>query len=100
VSKLFGYNFQVEYKQGKMNAAADALSRRDEDAAQARVYAISRPEFALFEEFRRESERLPELQAKRREIEDGTAGEAWTIADGLVLHRGRIYVPDSSSFWP
>jgi hypothetical protein len=99
MSKLFGYNFQVEYKPGKMNAAADALSRRDEDAAQARVYAISRPEFALFEEFRRESEQLPELQAKRREIEDGTAGEAWTIADGLVLHRGRIYVPDCSSFW-
>jgi hypothetical protein len=33
VSKLFGYNFQVEYKPGKMNATADALSRHDEDAA-------------------------------------------------------------------
>lgn len=30
VSKLFGYDFSVEFKPGRQNAAADALSRRDE----------------------------------------------------------------------
>jgi hypothetical protein len=83
-----------------MNAAADALSRRDEEVFLARVHAISRPKFDLFDEFRREAEQLPKIQAKCRDIEDGTVGAAWTIVDGFVLHRGCIYVPDSSSFWP
>jgi hypothetical protein len=100
VSKLFGYMFRVEYKPGRLNAAADALSRRDEDELPARVHAILRPEFTLFEEFRTEAEQLPEIIAKRQEILDSTAGAVWTIVDGFVLHRGRIYVPDSCSLWP
>jgi hypothetical protein len=33
VSKLFGYDLTVEYRPGKLNGAADALSRRDEEVA-------------------------------------------------------------------
>jgi hypothetical protein len=35
VSKLFGYDFSVEYLPGKANMVVDALSRRDEDCAMA-----------------------------------------------------------------
>jgi len=102
VSKLFGYSFQVEYKPGKQNAAADALSRRDEHELGARVHAqaLSRPEFPLFDAFRREAQTLPEIVAKRQEIHDGFADTVWSEADGFVLHQGRIYVPASSSLWP
>lgn len=31
VSKLFGYDFKIEYKPGNFNVVADALSRRDSD---------------------------------------------------------------------
>jgi hypothetical protein len=41
VSKLFCYSFTVEYRPGRLNVAADALSRRDKDMLQARVNAIS-----------------------------------------------------------
>lgn len=51
VSKLCGYNFQVEYKPRKMNAATDALSRRDEHELGLHVHAISRPELELLKEF-------------------------------------------------
>ena len=44
VSKLFGYDFTIEFWPGRQNAAADALSRRDE-------VALSSPDFALFDEF-------------------------------------------------
>jgi hypothetical protein len=81
VSKLFGYAFQVEYKPGAQNTAADALSRRDEQEVQGRIHAISRPEFELLDEFRREADVLPEIIAKRQEIADGTPalpGPWWT----------------------
>jgi hypothetical protein len=96
VSKLFGYTFQVEYKTGRMNAAADALSRWDEHQPGVHALAISRPEFALFNDFRREADSLPEIIAKRAEITAGTAGAAWSIVDGFVMHRGRIFVPSTS----
>lgn len=65
-----------------------------------RFHAISRPEFLLFEEFRKEADTLPGIVAKKQEISDGTACAAWSVADGLVLHLGRIFVHASSSFWP
>jgi hypothetical protein len=57
VSKLFGYQFIVEFKPGRQNAAADALSHHDEEAGM--VYALSIPSFDLFGQFRREVESLP-----------------------------------------
>jgi len=62
--------------------------------------AISRPDIELFEDFRREASTLPELVAKRAEIERGDAGASWSMTDGFVMHRGRIFVPASSSLWP
>jgi hypothetical protein len=44
VSKLFGYQFTV-FKPGHQNAAADALSRRDEE--QVSVHALSLPTFDI-----------------------------------------------------
>jgi len=41
VSKLFGHDITVEYRLGKQNAAADALSHRDEEVLA--VHAVSIP---------------------------------------------------------
>jgi len=46
ISKLFGFDFTVEYRPGRLNSAADALSRRDEEAAA--LCAPSGPSFDLF----------------------------------------------------
>jgi hypothetical protein len=100
VSKLFGYSFSVEYRPDRLNVAADALSRRDEDVIQERVTAISRPEFTLFEDFKKEADSLPVIIDKQRQIDDGTAGADWTLRDGFVMHRGRIFVPSACSLWP
>jgi hypothetical protein len=100
VSKLFGYSFQVQYKAGTQNTASDALSRRDEQEVHTRIHAISWPEFELFDAFRKEATQLLEIITKRKEIEEGTAGAAWSLVDGFVLHQGRIFVLTSSALWP
>jgi hypothetical protein len=98
VSKLFGYDFSVEFQPGKSNTAADALSRRDEEMGAS--FAMSSPTFAIYEEFRREADTLPEVLQIKEDISKGTTTAAWTVVDGLVLHEGRVFVPPSSTFWP
>jgi hypothetical protein len=58
ISKLFGFDFEVAYRPGRLNTVADALSRRDMDAAvpeagdAAAAYALSTPSFALIDDIR------------------------------------------------
>jgi hypothetical protein len=64
VSKLFGYQFSVEFKPGRQSATADALSRRNEDMSS--VCALSLPEFKLYDHLRQESTSVRRLQPGRR----------------------------------
>jgi hypothetical protein len=97
VSKLFGYQFMVEFKPGHLNAAVDALSHRHEDTMT--LHALLLPGFELYDQFLCEAASLPEIIAKRTEIQEGTAGPDWTIIDDIVLFKGRIFLPSSSNLW-
>jgi hypothetical protein len=98
VSKLFGYDMTVEYKPGKLNGAADVLSRRDEVLLNLR--SISTPTFALFDTI--QAKMGSDLQAVplRQQLVAGTVKEGWFEVDGLLLLKGKIFVPDASSMWP
>ena len=98
VSKLFGYDFSVEYRPGKQNVVADALSHRDAEAFA--VHALSGPTFDLFDELRAELVDLPEAKDIREQLAAGSALEGWSEVDGLLLFRGKAFVPDSSELWP
>jgi hypothetical protein len=98
VSKLFGYQFFIEFKPGRQNVAADALSHRHEDDAA--VHALSVPNFALIGEFRVEAATLPEVIAKHVKIDAGTVGLEWPLVDDLVVRCGRLFLPASVSAWP
>jgi hypothetical protein len=98
VSKLFGYDFSVEYRPGKQNVAADALSRRDETAPA--LHSISSPAFTIFEELRAELSTNQQAQQQRDQIAAGTAPAGWTEVDGLLLFQGKAFVPDASDLWP
>jgi hypothetical protein len=88
----------VEFKPGRLNAAADALSRRDEEPLT--VHALSIPEFNLYDQFCQDAASLLEVVAKRGDIEAGTTGDEWTIVDDMVLHKGRIFMMSSFTAWP
>lgn len=94
VSKLFGYDFEVEFRLGKHNGAADALSRREESAE---LHAISGPSFEIFDLLRQETNTLPELITKRDQIQAGLLMTGWSLVDGLVTFEGKIYVPTASA---
>jgi hypothetical protein len=66
VSKLFGYDFSIEFNLGKNNTATDALSHGDEDTVATR--AVSSPSFFLFEDFRQEAVSLPEIVIAKERI--------------------------------
>jgi hypothetical protein len=93
VSKLFGYDFSVEYRPGRLNVVADALSRRGDHTFSIEVR--SGPSFQLYEDLRREFD----ADAALREFRDTVVrdrGEPWHVVDGLVLRGSRIFIPLSS----
>jgi len=71
VSKLLGFDFTVQYKPGRTNVVADALSRRDADAG---LNSISAPSFDLFAEFRAANVADPALVALTAQIMSGGSG--------------------------
>jgi hypothetical protein len=105
ISKLFGYDFRVEFRPGSSYIVADALSRRDGEepllaalsgAHAACFSAISVPTFRLFDDLRREVDTDPALHARRDAVATGDHGDSWCVHEGLLLHKGRVFVPSSS----
>jgi hypothetical protein len=100
ISKLFGYNFKVEYRLGRVNVAADALSRHDytdDDAPRATgaLLAISGSSFAFLEDVCRVITATPDAQQLLGHLCAGDLGAPRREDAGLPLHGRRIYVPDS-----
>lgn len=87
-----GYDFLVEYRPGRLNTVADALSRSDSDTAGS-LCALSSLWLALFDEIRAASKVDPAVIALRDEVLAGLRGTPWAISDGLLLFDKRIYIP-------
>jgi hypothetical protein len=102
LSKLFGFDFTVEYRPGRLNTVADALSRRDAEAtalsspvdAAGALYAISGPSFALLDEIRAATAATTEGQQRLQQLQAGDLPAPWRFSDGLLLHGTRVFVPD------
>lgn len=99
VSKLMGFDFSVEYRPGRTNVVADALSQREELLSPA-VAAITGPSFTAFDDLRREIDASTELTTLRTKILDGDATAGWSVCDGLILRDGRVFVPAASPVLP
>ena len=94
VGKLLGFDFSVEYKAGNTNIVAYALSRRDTEEATA--LAISGPRFDFIDRLRQATSTDPALVALKDELATGTRAAPWSLLDGLVAFKGRLYIPPAS----
>jgi hypothetical protein len=102
ISKLFGFDFSVEYRPGRLNTVADVLSRRDAEevalsstvAAGAALYVLSGPSFALPDAVRAATATTAEGQQRLQQLQDGELAAPWRLRNGLLLHGSRVFVPD------
>ena len=76
ISKLFGYDFIVEYRPGRLNTVADALSRRVQP--QMELSLLSGPSFQLFADLKAELESSTALRELRDHITT-TRGTEWSL---------------------
>jgi hypothetical protein len=90
ISKLMGFDFVVEYKPGSTNTVADALSRRDADAAEA--MALSSPTFDLWNELRLQAGAAADYKRVLLEVQEGRKGPDWAVVNDLVTKARRVFV--------
>jgi hypothetical protein len=88
--KFLGYDFTVEYKPGKENLAADALSR-------VMLLAWSQPTSLFLQEFKQACTQDEEIQKlKVQWDENHDYNPHVTVKDELVFWKGRLMVPQAS----
>ncbi|KAJ4778469.1 polyprotein [Rhynchospora pubera] len=95
VSKLFGFDFQVEYRPGNANIVADALSRRDEEPS---LHALSSPSFAFYDDLRVEVAEHPAYADLHAQLAAATLPTGWDYTDGFFTKNARIFLGSGSAF--
>lgn len=98
ISKLLGFDFDVEFCSGKTNKVADALSRRDEDNVEKEcsVYTIHGSDSGILARLREEVNSQPVLASLRDKIIHGEMPREWSAKDGLIFYKERAYLAADS----
>lgn len=95
LTKLLGFDFEIVYKPGLENRAADALSRV---VGVTELYAVSTTQVLQLEELASEVDNDPELQ---KIISDWHADPLqrpdYSVVQGRLLRKGKLVVPRSSA---
>nr|ADX31265.1 unknown [Triticum aestivum] len=95
-TKLVGLQFQIQYKAGITNKAADALSRREHDT-EAAVAAISICKPAWLEAVAVSYREDKEIQDKMAQIAlDPGSDSDYSLKDGVMRYKGRIWIGSDS----
>jgi hypothetical protein len=100
ISKLMGYDFSIEYKQGKDNRVADALSRQFEASSNsAELSLISFPTPSWVAELKASYATDPESQSLLLALQQILlVPPGFSLQQGLLLKKVRIWVVRNSPF--
>ncbi|GJY91280.1 ty3-gypsy retrotransposon protein [Tanacetum coccineum] len=98
VRKLMGFDFEIEYKPGVANQAADALSRvcEETDQVTAAFLSLSQPLVGFMGDLRDENETLADLLELHRKLNQGEVLSGFRRENGLLLHNNRYYLGQES----
>ena len=95
MAKLLGFDFEIRYKAGKENRAADALSRK------AYYNAISAVTFQDWEGLEQEVQQDDKLRSLMQNLIQGIPSQqGFEIKGGRLYYKGRLVIPKGSSRIP
>ena len=98
MTKLMGYTFQIKYKPGSANSAADALSRREDSLE---LNAISVAYVANVEKLDEEIQKEEKLSAILQKLLTGQqVPQGYSVKEGHLLFNGSLTLPRSSTYVP
>ena len=92
ISKLLGYDFLIEYRQGKENTVADALSR----VTSSTLCHLSVSQTSLMTELQQEISTSPYWEELMGAVQQGTLPVNWKFEHDLLWFKNRMYVLPNS----
>jgi len=98
LARLMGYDYTIHYHSGSSNVVADALSRILE-ISPGTLLSLSVPCFTFLEELKRQLHTDPHYTTLRQAIAaNPTAYPEHKLTQDLILHKGRIWLPNTFPF--
>ena len=98
LQKLLGFQFSIEYKAGRLNSAADALSRIDETPETVMRVAMSSPSFDFLNILKQENITCPDLRELHDQWQKGLLDTSlYAVHDGLLYFKNRLFISPYSS---
>ncbi|TQD92478.1 hypothetical protein C1H46_022039 [Malus baccata] len=113
VSKLLGFDYEVQYRQGKDNIVADALSRVPGSTLlpethvdnKGDICSITYPYFGWLDELRRDMEQDSWVLQKKKEVEDNATAvlcntklSKYHLDNGFLKYKHRIVIGAESTW--
>ncbi|KAJ9550331.1 hypothetical protein OSB04_014376 [Centaurea solstitialis] len=100
VAKLLGYHFDICYKAGRENRAADALSRRDDDGELC-TSTVFQPIWVQGAQLVEEARSDPDLQKLIRQCQQQPGSlPGYEVRSGILYYKGRLVIPRNSKWIP
>lgn len=98
LSKLLGYDYSIQYKSGKTNLVADALSRITEEP-KAQYLILSMPHFTFLSQLKQALQVEPAFQDMLLKVtNDPNDFPDYKVHDGLILFQNKIWLTPTNPF--
>lgn len=100
LTRILGYDFEIEYKQGSENKAADGLSRivtSQSGSAAALLMALTVPSTLQLQDLYKEIDTDAEIQGTLSQVlQDNSPRPGYTVMNGRLFFKHRLVIPSSS----
>ena len=104
LTRIMGYDFDIEYKVGTENKVVDGLSRIVQYAAvevQARCFALTLPSSLQAQDIYEELDKSEKIQGLIAKVCHGeSVKKGYTVIQGRLYYKGRLVLPSDSVFIP